>query len=533
MRPVLIAFALLCVLVQVTAQAADERRELWLYYPTNFLVEQNVDKLEPIWERAAKAGYTHVMIADSKFSRLSSMGGNLPRYLKNIERTKAIAAKLNLKLVPAVFSIGYSNDLLGNDPNLAEGIPVKDTPFVVKNGVATIESDLPPKFGKPSFVDETVKLQDGVATVTDNQKNARFTYKLKLKPWRCYHVSVKIKTDGYTAHPEAKAIAGDRTLQWENLGVKKTQDWTEHHVIFNSLENEQVNWYFGVWDTAKGTLQWKDWQIEEVGLLNVLRRPGCPLTVTTEDGKALVEGTDFERIIDPKMGNEPYEGEYKAYHTPPTIKTKLPDGTKLRVSWYHPAIVYDGQMSACINEPKVDELLTDQAKQMKKVWGTAAAGWMMSHDEFRLLGWCQACDDKHQTPGEMLAANARRCEALLKPDKTYVWNDMFDPFHNAVKGPYYLVNGPWTGSWEGLSPDVVIMNWNHGKRAESVKFFADRGHKQIAATYYDQPDTLKQTRDWVETAKTEPSIIGFMYTSWRNDYTKMEAFAELCGVKGK
>jgi hypothetical protein len=108
---------------------------------------------------------------------------------------------------------------------------------------------------------------------------------------------------------------------------------------------------------------------------------------------------------------------------------------------------------------------------------------------------------------------------------------MFDPFHNAVKGPYYLVNGPWTGSWEGLPPDVVIMNWNHDKRAESVKFFKERGHKQIAATYYDQPDTMQQTKDWVATAKGEPSIIGFMYTSWRNDYSKMEAFADL--VKGK
>jgi hypothetical protein len=521
--------ALVALVLTTSLRAADAQpeRELWLYYPTNLLPNENVDKLEPVWARAAKAGYTHVMIADSKFSRMGALGDLLPRYLKNIERTKAVAAKYNLKLVPAVFSIGYSNDLLSNDPNLVEGIPAKETPMVVKGGVARVETDASPAFGKPSFVDETVKLSGAEATVGPHEKVARFSYKLKTQPWRCYHVSVKVKTDGYTGNPEAKALAGGRQLQWENLGVKRTQDWTEHHVVFNSLDNEQVNFYFGVWDSAKGTLHWKDWRIEEVALLNVLRRPGCPLEAKTEDGKVLEEGKDFDPVADPKMGNDPYGGEFTSYHQPPTLKTQLPDGTKLRVSWYHPAVIYDGQISACIAEPKIDALLADQAKRMKAAWGDAAAGWMMSHDEFRTLGWCKACLDMHKTPGQQLADNVRKCTDLLKPAKTYVWNDMFDPFHNAVKGPYYLVNGPWTDAWNGLPSDVVIMNWNHGKRAESAKFFRDRGHKQIAATYYDQPDTLKQTKDWVETAKADPSIIGFMYTSWRNDYSKIEAFAEL------
>jgi hypothetical protein len=133
----------------------------------------------------------------------------------------------------------------------------------------------------------------------------------------------------------------------------------------------------------------------------------------------------------------------------------------------------------------------------------------------------------------MLAANAKMCVGLLRPSTVYVWNDMFDPYHNAVPGPYYLVNGPWTGSWEGLDKDVVIMNWNHGKRDQSLKFFADRGHKQVIATYYDDPD-LRQTKDWLKTtAQTPAGVVGYMYTTWRGDYSKMEAFAKLCGATGK
>lgn len=96
------------------SSAASER---WLYTPTNLLVDKNVDKLEELYRRAAKAGYTHVLLSDSKFGKL---GDTDPRYFKNIERVKKFAAELRLEIVPALFAIGYSNDLLWHDPNLIE-----------------------------------------------------------------------------------------------------------------------------------------------------------------------------------------------------------------------------------------------------------------------------------------------------------------------------------------------------------------------------------------------------------------------------
>jgi hypothetical protein len=97
--------------------------------------------------------------------------------------------------------------------------------------------------------------------------------------------------------------------------------------------------YLGVWGAAKGTLRWKDWRIEEVGLLNVLRRPGAPLTVKA-DGRVLEEGKDFEPVKDPRMGTVPWPGGYEVFHAAPPIKTKgLAEGTELRVSWYHPHVV--------------------------------------------------------------------------------------------------------------------------------------------------------------------------------------------------
>jgi hypothetical protein len=516
---------LLLLICALSTRAAEPPRELWLYCPVNLAVDKNIDKLHDLWHRAAAAGYTHVLLADSKFSRLAAMDKH---YFANVERTRKLAAGLKLTLVPALFQIGYSNDLLSNDPNLAEGLPVKDALFVVKDNVAQLQPEHPVAFGpKFNFVDPGIKVDyaSHTASLTNNPANARLNQRITLTPYRHYHVQVQIKTDNYTGRPEIKALASDGvSLNWTNLHVKRTQDWTTHHVTFNSLDHSNVNIYLGVWGSAKGTLQWKDWKIEEVGLLNVLRRPGAPLTVRAGD-KTLDEGKDYDAIKDPRMGTVPWPGGYEVFHASPAIHThNLPDGARLRFSWYHPHIIYDEQVSCCISDPKVKELLADQAKRMRTLFGIQN-GYMMSHDEIRVCNQDASCLKTGKTPGELLADNARYCTQLLEGSTVYAWNDMFDPYHNAVKGPYYLVNGPWTGSWEGLDKSVIIMNWNFGKRDQSLKFFADRGYRQILAGYYDhKPEQIKQ---WLASAKGIQGVVGVMYTTWQNDYSKIEAFAKL------
>src|SRR6266446_6607935 len=139
---------LLCVLAILIPKA--RALEKWLYFPTNLLVDKNVDALEPLWRRAAAAGYTHVLLADSKFSRLEQMDA---RYFKNVERVKRIAAELKLEIVPALFSIGYSNDLLHHDPNLIEALPARDVPLVVQGGVGRIDDPGAPTLPGGDFSD--------------------------------------------------------------------------------------------------------------------------------------------------------------------------------------------------------------------------------------------------------------------------------------------------------------------------------------------------------------------------------------------
>src|SRR5438067_1886306 len=110
--------------------------ERWLYCAQNLWVDKNIDTLETLFRRAAKAGYTHVLLTDSKFAKLGDMDAH---YFRNVERVKKLASELNLEIVPALFPVGYSNDLLWHDPNLIEALPVRDALFVVKNGEARLQ----------------------------------------------------------------------------------------------------------------------------------------------------------------------------------------------------------------------------------------------------------------------------------------------------------------------------------------------------------------------------------------------------------
>lgn len=517
---------------------AAQTLERWVYASANLLVPEQVERLEGLMREAASLGYTHLLLADSKFSRLHELD---ERYSGNVARIRETAAELGLKLVPAVFPVGYSNSLLAQNPNLAEGLPVRGALFEVRGGLARVQADpsvaLPPLTDRRAwtFVDDTLQV-DGESLLSENPRgrNSRVMKSLKVSPWRHYHVSVRVKTEDFRGQPQIQVLEPDtgRRLCFTNLRVQRSQDWTEQHVTFNSLGNSAVNIYIGAWGAAGGRLWLADAAIEECGLLNVLRRPGAPLEVRRDEAPEILlqEGRDFEPVADVKLGTVPYRGEYEVFHESPVIRLKgeWPDGSRLRVSWYHPHVIYDQQVCGCVTEPEFQELLKRQAAAMERLFPESDR--MMSHDEWRMLGWDESFRRTGLTPGQVAADNLRFCirqlQALNARRRIAVWSDMFDPYHNAVDH-YYLVNGDLAGSWDGLSRDVIIVNWNFGVRAESLKFFADRGQRQLLAGFYDAD--AGQIGEWLKVVREQQveGVIGVMYTTWKQDYSQLKEFAEV------
>ncbi|MGO8750296.1 MAG: hypothetical protein ACLQNE_30495, partial [Thermoguttaceae bacterium] len=519
----------LCLLVTLEAffciagsphDAVAERLEhRWFYLPTNLLVDKNIEDAVVLLDRAAKAGYNGVVLSDSKFMRWDVV---LERYFRNVLRVRQVCRDRDLACIACVCPIGYSNDLLSRDPNLAEGLPVVDAPFLAKGGqlVPADESarlrnggfeqwkkNMPTGWnfvdqpGTITFIDTAVR-REGRASLrmqdiglhNPEHGHGRASQAIEVKPFRYYHVSAAVKTANFEAAGEVRiaVLASDGTaLNYYQPHIDTTQDWNRIDVTFNSLEFSQVNLYLGVWGGKGGTIWWDDVRLEPGGLVNVVRRDGAPLRATSEDGRTrYIEGQDFQKALDPKLGTIPYPGGFTAWHEPPVVTlppgSHIRDGQKVLLRYFHTALIYEDQVMCCMAEPKVYEILRWQLAQVHK--HIQPDGYFLQHDEIRVQGWDESCRRSGKTPGEQLAENVRKCTALVRkedPGKPiYVWSDMFDPQHNAPEaGRYYLVkgNGPWYGSWKGLDKDVVIVNWNSdpAKRTESLKHFASLGHQQI------------------------------------------------------
>jgi hypothetical protein len=531
--------SLLFVALCLNASADGVKKERWVYLPTNFQVDERADEAIALLNRAAKLGYTHLLVADSKFSRLDQVAAN---YVPNVERVKAAAKQAGIEIVPSVFPVGYSNDALFRNPNLAEGLPVRDAEFVVKDGEARIRpataallpgGEMNDRKGW-DFVDDEMVVDSGAMRSGPTEKNARLNKKVGLTPFRQYRLSVRIRSEGFGGGvAELKAIGKDgRELQWTNIKVGGTQDWTRYDVTFNSLDSTETGIYLGIWGGHRGTLWWDDAVLEECGPVNLLRRKGAPLTIRKQDGKLLQEGKDYDRLIDPEMGMKPWPGQYTAWHEPPVIRTKgITNGEVLKVSYFHPHIIMDEQVCGCVEEPEFQAILKDQAGRVADLWQTRTH--LMAHDEWRVLGWDDSCVASKLTPGAIAAKNVKYCTGLLKAKvpggRVLVWSDMFDPFHNAVRD-YYLANGSLEGSWNGLEPGVELMNWNFGKRDESLAFFAGKGHPQVIAGFYDGP--IEEVGQWLASAAKVKGVKGFMYTTWKSDYSQLEAVAKILDAAG-
>ncbi|HET6883513.1 MAG TPA: hypothetical protein VFI31_25400 [Pirellulales bacterium] len=538
---------------------AGERLPLrWLHLMTNLQVTENVDKNIELLRRAKKAGYNGVLLADYKLNVLDRVPDF---YFANARRFKVAADELGIEIIPAIAPFGYSEGILAHDPNLAEGLPARDVPLNVVGDHAEIDSqlgdalpgggfeehrgdtvtgwDFQDEPGKMSFVDTNVRHSgrsslrfDEPAKNNPGSGNARVSKLVKVHPWGQYHASIWIKTQGFNSAHEVHMFAltgSGRKLSHSNLGVKPDQDWTEHHIVFNSLDNSEVRFYVGAWSGRQGKLWLDDAKLQETAFVNLLRRPGCPLKIVGADGTVYDEGKDFTELRDERMGTTPWPGSFDVYHEPPRLVvaagSRIKPGDKLWASYYHAVTIYDNQVPCSLAEPRVFEILKEQVERVENLFHPGT--YMLSHDEIRVANWTEDELRPGRSAGELLAENVRRCVSVVRgvnpQARLCFWSDMFDPHHNAVKD-FYLVNGDLAGSWEGLPKDAIIVNWNSAKPRKSLPFFSKRGHRQVLAGFYDgRADSI---RDWLAAGEGLPGIDGAMYTTWQHNFGELEAFAK-------
>ncbi len=527
------------------------KTDLWIF-GWNLTRESDVPEIESVLRTAASCGLNGAVVSLG----LDTLCKKSPEYFQRLERIQATCRELNLELIPAVFSIGYGGGILSHNRHLAEGFPVEGALFVVSGGEARHVPDpavtlvnggfeeyqgnrlrgyrFHDQPGEVSFVDTKV-IHSGRASLrmenfrANPHGHGRVMQEVKVKPRRQYRLTLWVKTEGL--EPEGAfqmtVLAGNnRSLSPQEFRIPATADWQKLTMVFNSLSFDTVRVYAGVWGGRKGRFWLDDWSIEEIGPINVLNRPGTPVTVCSEDGTIVYqEGRDYAPLRDPQLNFNWVD------RSAPTLKilpgSRIREGQRLRVSYYHGMSINRGQVTVCMAEPEVYEIFDHEARLLaervrpKKV--------LLNMDEIRMGGSCAACRGKNMA--ELLGqCITRQVEILRKylPDvQVYIWSDMLDPNHNA-HADYYLVEGDFTGSWNHVPEDLIIAVWGGAPRPKSLEFFAKQGFRSLIACYYDAND-LEDVKGWLELGEKTPGVRGLMYTPWTKKYGLLCDFGKLMG----
>jgi len=546
-----------CLLTMAAIAWGQTYQNRWVYISRNLQRDTDVEDFRRVAETAAAHGLNGILFAGA----FDSMEKHPEAYFRRLTEVKATAAKLKLEIIPLFNSPGYAGGILSFNRNLAEGLPVH-TVYIAGKQEARLAPDaavtmvnggfeeatankvngyqLSESPGVISFSDREVHHSGAASLRIENFKanqhgHGRVMQEVAVKPNRTYRVTVWAKTEALepVAGFQIQVLtASGRALAPMRPKIDATMDWRKMTLGFNSGAFTKVRIYAGMWGGRGGKLWLDDFAIEEVGLVNVLRREGTPVRVTSEAGDVVyIEGRDYAPIADARLN-------FQLDHDGPPIRilegSRITEGSRLQVHYYHGLAINNGQVTACMSEPEVMQIVRRNIALIEK--HLAPKQWMMSIDEIRAGGSCEACKRRKMTMGQILGDYVTQSfEAIREVNPkaaVWAWSDMLDPNHNA-HGDYYLVEGDYSGSWEHVPKDLGIVTWYFEKRAASLPFFSKLGFRTLAGAYYDA-DTLENPKAWMEALSKTPGASGIMYTTWQNKYELLGGFGDLLlGGAGK
>lgn len=535
--------------VTVTCASSDVGRYRLVYVRNNLRTDRDVALIRDVARRAAEQAFNGIVLA----AGFDGFAARDDAYARRLREIKAACDSLDIEIIPRVFSIGYAIRMLERDCNLAAGFPVKDARFVVSGGsarfvpgpptVVDFEAgdgdrvaglDFQDAAGVVSFLDRNV-YKEGRASLRlehftqSANRHGRIIKRVSVTPFRCYRVTLWARVEGLEPKRRLYVVArtddGRVLARWGTV-VSRERDWIRIAMGFNSLSYDSVRVDAGIWDGTQGRVWLDDLRIEEAGLVNVLRRPGTPITVRREaDGEILEEGRDYRAISDEQL-------DYRFGHGGPAIDVipggRIHDGDRLRVDYYHGLALDKMQVAVCMSEPKAYALWAEELAMVREC--LAPSKYLIGCDEIRQGGWCAACEASGLDGGALVGSCITKLAEMIRehqPDaEIFAWSDMLDPNHNA-KAVYHTVRGTLVGSWEHVPRDLIIVCWKFATRAESLAHFDSLGFRTVAGAYYDA-SSVDGVRDnavgWLTALARTQHGCGIMYTTWREEYRGLERF---------
>ena len=521
----LFSIIILCIIILANQNITHAQNPIkntfskrYFMYHGTLSTQDQLDRLVEIMRHAKHLGYNGMFFASSGYS--------VSIFKSLIQKAK----ELDMVIIPRNFG---PSDIIyeGADLNqMLEALPINDSIFYVQNGIAAIKNDenliLPNKDFEDWDQDKidtqywlknwtildnpgTVIRQDNTIAYNGNNSilfkdpslsNSTYGYQrvmvsMNLKSYKAYEVSFWLKTSNFTV-PSSIGIfiygknadnsGSVALLRRTCISAKNTQDWTKYSFTFTSLSKTKATLYFGLINKGCNYFGnfWLDGaNIRELGLCNMVRRSCLPIVVKSYDEKII-----YQENIDYIVEN--------GYLVIP-FGSSIIEEELLRVSWYLAGDIYGRYATSCHYE--YYNIIEKTLQRLSSYFNNNPYGFLINIDEWAVANWDPCCS--HITAGEYMAETFRKTEEILlayNPNlEIFVWSDMFDPYHNAIKN-YYAVNGSVEGSWEGLSSKTIIVNWDYPKIVESLKFFSEKEHRQILGINDDSDSSLSLTKKWLD-----------------------------------
>ena len=521
MRKLLLLVCLTLGLGLGQARADEPLRDRFVWiFGWNLETKSDVEEISRVVATAGTHGLNGAVVSFG----LDTLCQKSADYFDRLSKVKTACERNGLELIPAVFSVGYGEGVLAHDRNLAEGLPVTNAPFLVQGRKARLVAeqlsllsngdfedsrdnrfarfDLLDQPGEISFVDTQVhhggKASLRLENFTANSRgHGRVMQEIRVQPHRCYRVSLWVKTEGLQPPRSFKVMVRgkDRDLAPRTFPIPATSDWRKLAFLFNSLNEDHVSLHAGVWGGKSGKLWIDDWRVEEFGPLNVLRRPGTPVTVRDSHGTTTyAEGRDYAPLVDSSFNSDTVDREAASLTIIPGSRIK--EGERLLVSWYHPMLINESQQTVCMAEPALYEVFDHEARLLAERLNPKRV--LMPMDEIRMGGTCEACRgrDMGELLGECITRQVQILRRYMPGVEVLIWSDMLDPHHNA-HGNYYLVSGNYSGSWRHVPKDLLIAVWGDKPQEKNLRFFSEQGFRTLGACYYDADD-LTDVKGWIE-----------------------------------
>jgi hypothetical protein len=118
---------------------AKEYPYRWAFVGGSLRTDKDVANIEQIVQMGSEHGINGMVLSTG----LDRLDRQPPEYLERLAKLKEFCQAHGVEIIPNIFSAGYGGSVLAYNRNLAAGIPVKDAPFVVKNGEVALEPDRP------------------------------------------------------------------------------------------------------------------------------------------------------------------------------------------------------------------------------------------------------------------------------------------------------------------------------------------------------------------------------------------------------